>query len=277
MRDLFNKKPKYQTITQGSIITGCVAEGVTHDSSIWGCVITARCDMANRKVKKVHYLPIIHFDDWIKSVLLPCLREEWSLSLKQSLSNSLKNNGLSPAFLERNLSRSDLESIIEGSFSKKASKSFWHDYDAWTLSNTVSLKDIADSNQGLGILKNEIKRLINNENSSYYLIEDWRTDSSSSFMVIMLRDIRTIMLDCALNLPNGICEDEVDDSFFLYNSLSKSAEKANIYYVDTEIKSPFIEHIIQRFSNNFLRIGVEDLPKAMVLDSLVEHSKNIIC
>jgi len=278
MRQLYNKKPKYLEITQGSIITGCIAS--KYDGcQVWGCVITARCDLSNKKVGMVHYLPIVSYDDFLRNEIIGDLKEEWIKELKTNLGNRMKEKGISPSFLDRNLSQADFETLIRANFNKtKEADKFMDDYDKYQKAPGAAIKDVVSDSKGEGKLKHEIDRLVNNENTNYHLIEDWgdNDSESQSFKVILLREIKEITLECALSLPDGLLETDITPDFLSYNSLSVSADKSNFYYVDSEVASPYIEHILQRFSNNFIRIGVEDLPKAKVSKQLVEYSKTIL-
>jgi hypothetical protein len=278
MRQLYNKKPKYLEITQGSIITGCIAS--KYDGcQVWGCIITARCDLSNKKVGMVHYLPIVNFDDFLRKEIVDELKEECIEELKTNLGNRMKEKGVSPSFLDRNLGHDDFETLIRANFKKKKeADNFLDDYEKYLKAPNSAIKDVLSDSKGVGKLKREIDRLVNNDNTNYHLIEDWLCDKSEGqfFRVILLREIKEMSLNCALSLPDGLLETDISSDFLTRNSLSVSLDKSNFYYVDSEIASPYIEHILQRFSNNFIRIGVEDLPKAQVSKQLVEYSKTIL-
>lgn len=278
MRQIYNKKPKYSEITQGSIITGCIASKY-EGYQVWGCIITARCDLSNKKVGMVHYLPIVNFDDFLRMEIVDGLKEEWVKELKSNLEKRIKEKGLSPSFLDRNLSRDDFEILVKANFKNaKESNKFIRDYEKFLNASKTPIKDVISDNRGEGKLKHEIDRLVNNENTNYHLIEDWvcTNGEEQRFKVIMLREIKEMSLECAMSLPDGILETDIANDYLCRNSLSTSADKSNFYYVDSELVSPYIEHILQRFSNNFIRIGVEDLPKTKVSKQLVEYSKTIL-
>lgn len=278
MRQLYNKKPKYSEITQGSIITGCIASKY-EGCQVWGCIITARCDLSNKKVGMVHYLPIVCFDDYLRKEILEDLKKEWIKELKSNLGNRMKEKGVSPSFLDRNLGYEDFDTLIRANFNKiREADKFMDDYKKFLGAPNAAIGDIISDSRGEGKLKQEIDRLVSNENTNYYLIEDWSGDKNENqrYKVILLREIKEITLECALSLPDGLLESDISPDYLSGNSLSVSADSSNFYYVDSEINSPFIEHILQRFSNNFIRIGVEDLPKSTVTKQLVEYSKTIL-
>lgn len=66
MRNIF-----CETITetqQGCIFSGAKANGY-EDCTVYGLIITPRCDIAQCKVMTVHYLPIVKLEDWKRIVL----------------------------------------------------------------------------------------------------------------------------------------------------------------------------------------------------------------
>lgn len=276
MRDVYNIKKKFAEITQGSIITGCIADGYT-GCDVHGCVITARCDLAHSKIDTVHYLPMVCFKDWLHKEMASYIRAGYAKDLKSRLTTQLEHLGLEPGIIERRLLRHDIEKVIERNMSKpKEKKTFMENYDKWLAVQNLEMKQILSEKSGLKLLENEINRMVGHSHGNFYLIEGWKSASDDlRFMVILLRDVKHLTWDCASALPNGILEEEKDEAFFMGNMLAKTPDKRQMYYVDAEIKSPFIEHILQRFANNFLRIGVDDLPKADV-STLYEQAKNIL-
>ena len=42
------------------------------------------------------------------------------------------------------------------------------------------------------------------------------------------------------------------------DELNLKIEETDLYHICAQVRSPFIEHIMQRFSYNFCRVGVED-------------------
>lgn len=277
MRDVYNLRPKYQKITQGSIIRGCIANGY-NGCDIYGLIITARCDLAQEKVNTVHYLPIVSYDDWLKKEIVAALRQELILERKKKVIEKLNEKKLPNSFLDRGLSRAQIEkSFSANSKGKKECESFMALYDNWE--NACHCKDdvLLCEKDAEGLLKNNINLLINHGKSEWYLIEDWeRNISSSGFKIILLREIGTLSIDCALKMANGIMEDDVSEDFFKYNMLKRTNDRSSLYYIESEIKSPYIEHILQRFTNNFARIGLDDIPRIDTISQLVNYSKKIL-
>ena len=277
MREIFNKKKKYSKITQGTIITGCVSQRYI-GCDVYGCIITARCDLANEKVDSVHYLPIISYEDWLKREIFEDFKNEWISNRKKKVIQKLKEHNFPEDFIDRNLTREGLLASISANFkNKKDTDAFIKVYDEWQSAISCNNNKILKEKDTEGVLKRYIEMLVKNERSEWYFIEDWNNnDEDEKYRIILLKEINKISISCALKLPDGILEEDVNDSFYSDNMLARTDDKELMYYVESEIKSPFIEHILQRFSLNFYRIGVEDINTAQVTEKLLEQSKKII-
>ena len=277
MRDVYNNKSKYSELTQGSIIRGCVADGY-ENCDVYGCVITARCDLAQSKVGVVHYLPVVSFEDWLKREIIGELRQEWIRNKKKMVVDKLKAKKMPETFIDRNLSRTQIQSSIEANFkSRKEITSFMEAYDNWINSCECQAKDVLIDPAAEGLLKQYLDLLINHGKSEWYMIENWHNNiKNQKFNIILLREIKEITIDCANKLVDGIAEDELSADFFDKNMLVKTKTRESLYYVESEIKSPYIEHILQRFTSNFARIGLDDIPKVEITKQLIEYSKKVL-
>lgn len=277
MRDVYNKKPKYTEITQGSIIKGCLADGY-EGCDVCGCVISARCDLAQKKVTMVHYLPIVSYEDWFEREIIEELREELIKNRKKRIVAKLRNVKLPETFLDRKLSREQIQISISANLKKsKEINSFMNDFDKWQEACHYNDKNILDESDAEGLLKHYLDLLMTHGKSEWYMLEDWNeNDNRSGFVIVLLRDIKTISMDCALKLSDGLMEMEVGDDFYEKNMLVKTNDRSSLYYVESEIKSPYIEHLLQRFTNNFSRIGLKDIPKGKITEHLVDYSKTIL-
>lgn len=69
-------------------------------------------------------------------------------------------------------------------------------------------------------------------------------------------------------LSRGMKVDQVD---FCVDDLQEAKGE---YYIQAQVASPFIEHIMQRFSYNFCRVGVKDRDKSQVVEILTKVIDN---
>lgn len=279
MRKIFSNKIYHSNIDQGSIINNCIAEDYPH-SAVWGCIITPRCDLAHQgKVSTVHYLPIINIEDWIRNEAYNILKKQWVNALEKKLNTILKDAGSGDCFLNKNLPSEDILTVARTLIKKEAVlKSFETDFSIYLKQTDNDFKQSLTQKQQQGNLKNLIKDLVKGNNHAFYFIESWDNPTESlPYKVILLRDIRRLRLKIALKFASGFLEEDMSPEDIIYNDLATSGDCSNLYYIIEQIKSPFIEHILQAFSYNFCRIGVEDINNIEnVTDNIVDQSLKIL-
>lgn len=258
-KNLYNKSSLATIgLTQGSIITNCVAEGCD-GSKVWGVIITPRCDLAHvGKVKTLHYLPMLSAEDWLNNIGKIELEEEWMKAVKNKINNCMKQWGIESDFLSMGINYKDLLNICENKEqSKKKKEEFKKDCEAYFLKDGALFKDFLRTSKNV---RKFVKDMVGGNNKRYYLLEDW--NDSDKLKVIILRDVRRINIDIAKKFVHGFDYTEYSESVFLHNDLNYDSQEGcfdGLYYIDTQIQSPYIEHIIERFSYNFIRVGVEDM------------------
>ena len=247
MRNIFVQE--ISKVQQGCIFNGAVVDGFGN-SRAYGLIITPKCDIAQKKVPTVHYLPIVRFEDWKKHHLTIISQED---RMRKSL------NGLSPLLVkysipehimekEYKLSDDDLEQCIQNKEARKAViekiKYHWNlqdrDYCFSTLSKWSKYN-------------NRITELVDGKLERYLLLEDWK--GSTDFFVICLTEIYHITFKDAQKLKDGI---KVRDIDFECNDFYYSDDPLERYTIQAQLSSPYIEYVTQRLSNAFFRIGIED-------------------
>ncbi len=276
MRQVFNNKKNYNKIDQGAIINNCIAEDYPH-SNVWGCIITPRCDLAHQgKVSTVHYLPIVNIEDWIKNEAYRILKKQWVNTLEKKLNTILKDAGAGNNFLNQSLPLNDILTVAKALIKKeKTLKEFEVNFELYQNPTDINFKQSLSQQQGS--LRTLIKDLIKGDNHAFYFIESWETTTTSlPYKVILLRDIRRLKIDVALKFAIGFLEEDIQKENIIHNDLATSNDCSNIYYINEQINSPFIEHILQAFSYNFCRIGVENINVEDIITDVVEESLKIL-
>lgn len=104
------------------------------------------------------------------------------------------------------------------------------------------------------VINNEI---ILNQNYSFYLLESW--NKADDYYVVLLRDIRCIKKDIFFTIGQGILYDNITDDIYNKNDLKRLSNQDEMIFVETELCSPYIEHLIQMFFHNFGRIGIDEI------------------
>lgn len=249
MRNIYKKGPELKkTVTQGTIINNCVAE--KYCCEVWGVIVTPRCDMAHSgKVTHVHYLPIVPFEEWYKIDGIPFL---WSKAFEKARTKILdfcKDN----KFPEVNLKEKQLRVLCDSIKEQTQKDKFKNVIDSFfqlTKTNPSDYKPNANDKENL------VENLIKGDIHAFHLIEDW-DGKEGDYKVVLLRDLKRLEYNVAIGMNAGIEEKTITEKW--KNDLAYSATMDTIYQMVAEIVSPNIEQLMERFSYNFCRIGVEDM------------------
>lgn len=253
MRLIYELKKLNWKIQQGIIFNKCIADN--YKENVFGIVITPRCDIENAKVKTLHYLPIVEFEEWVKIDLMSKFYQDYKKNLYGNIRAALADYRISTNILNENISLNDISAIIESKITdkKKRKKVLEWIQNLSLIDNEEQIKELCNSST----IKNQIiKELLEGRNKDFYLIEDWI--DTSKFRVILLREVNRISFSFAEKISKGIPEDEVTEEELYCNDINISREKDDLILIETKMNSPFIEHLIQSFFHNFGRIGVDN-------------------
>lgn len=259
-RVIYNN-PELGKIDQGYIFYGGIADSYLN-SDVWGIVITPRCDIANRKVPTYHYLPIVKYSDWLLVDYKELLYKRINSQLIGELKSFLKENGFSSE-IAKSFSISQIAERLSPRLSNQKKverldsiKNKILEIDDFYKNTTVEkLQDITKKYIKIAqVINNEI---ILNQNYSFYLLESWNKEDD--YYVVLLRDIRCIKKDIFFTIGQGILYDNITDDIYNKNDLKRLSNQDEMIFVETELCSPYIEHLIQMFFHNFGRIGIDEI------------------
>lgn len=272
MRDIYESKKNLYLTQQGSIINNCYAEAYD-GCNVFGLIITPRCDLENNaKISTVHYLPIVRFEDWCNIYLKKLCAEKISSEIRKKLNTTLNECRIDSSLIDT-IDKNNLITIIEEHFSmpvKKLSgfKVMYNDY-------LLSLKD--NNNKDIhtkylnGFISSKMRDLVDNNLHSCYLLESWENDKE--FFVVLLRDVRRITRNIFLKISKELTVGDINDVNILkHNDLVVAGDEEEFVCVQAQIKSPFVEHIIQSFFYNFGRVGVDRID-SIAKDRLMQYYK----
>ena len=256
MRNIY-KMPR--EVTQGSIINCCLASQYP-DKHVYGIVITPRCDLAHEgKVDYVHYLPIVDFKDWYLTDGLNYLYSKWYLKKKEKFIELSKRYSIPTSIVgidkyERMAScitdknqRDNYLNVVKSYFEASSDSKEFLDYV-----NSNKTKDMI------------IENLFRDNLPAFYLIEDWE-ENSHSYKVILLRELRRFSVDSVILIGKGM------DSSQINEKMDELIFVDDMCFIQSQVTSPFVEHIMQRFSYNFCRIGVADRNKKEITSQLMKE------
>lgn len=247
MRELLTH-PSIKEFTQGSIFEGL---NVNQDNPYTNAiVVTARCDIANGKARNILCLPIYKATDWIKSqgdeIIFKRIEGKLENKLKSELSKFSLSLELSSIYPPKNI----IELIERNGKYKDTGdvKKLFNMYSSRKCD--YSLKFVSDERSNL------INSLLRNTENSIYFLEQISFDEVLEPYIIDFSDPISMPYSIAIKLLKGIKKQNIDDSIGQYLTLYKK----EISYISV-LKSPYIEHVLQQFSNFYSRIGTEDIEK----------------
>lgn len=245
-----------KSMTQGTIFNCAECETYPDDETL-GLIITARCDIGNEnKVAFYNFIPAIPYNAWKKKELAPIIKKRNLKDLKNRLSDSIKLAG----FSESNVSTYGYDRVYEKIIeNKKTKKNEIAKIDE--LKNKIDcLEDGSNYDLIASLFKKEIKKIIDdiisNAHLDYFFIDNIVGYGS---VIVNLRDIYQIESSTALNITSGIEIDEHKNIIGIKHNKSN-----NFCSVVGQMKSPYIELLMQRFAHNFIRVGVDDAHKSML-------------
>lgn len=263
-RIVYTSRKQYG-LTQGSIISG-IKHPRYKDCVVWGCVITPRCDMARGiEVPTVHVLPIVDLSSWLECDGRDTIIAKGKKKISNLLHNELPEKTFSKNIFKSGFSISELRELIETERCVRCRENALKYFDAYVDENDDAYK-IACENGGKNSTLAELR---SDKIASCYLIESWKVDDCPK--VILLRDVFHITREIALRYKFGFIEFELNESDLIENNLKQTQDRDFEFQIESQIASPIMEHIMQRFAYNFTRIGVEDKP-ADIIDLMTNES-----
>lgn len=251
-------------LQQGAVFSGAIADGVEGNQELYGLVITPRCDIANKKVSTIHYLPVLPFNVWKYEILSQIYQNVESEKLLKNLITFCEENGVTTSIFDKRygFAESDVENAIKHISGYKDKLNLYREL--------CKIQDIGYCKGKVKYWakgKDRIKELIENKQAHYYLIEDWRQEGK--YMVIMLRDVKRLDFGFAERMEKGVNEKILNEEMFHKNDIVKSKDNTMVYKFQNVVASPFLEHIMEAFSKNFCRIGIDRID-----DSVFDELKN---
>lgn len=270
MRNIY-QACKINEIQQGTIINGCIAEKYSQ-KKVFGIIITPRCDIENKKVPTIHYLPVVSFEDWIKEDFKEIFYSRVQKAVYGNIKSQCKSFNLSESIIDTLSQEQVIEIINSASQIKTKQKisraSIVEDYGC--ILNKNNKTELYQKYNSVG--KQIISDLHGNNIGNFYILESWNaSDTKCDYMIVLLRDVRRITFSIGEKMAKGLEKDNLVEADWLNNDLDQNVMD-DFYYPLTILSSPYMEHLIQSFFHNFGRIGIENMEKD-VTNLLFEQTK----
>jgi hypothetical protein len=247
MRELITH-PSVEEFTQGSIFEGLKVN--PNYPSTNAIVVTARCDIANGKARNILCLPIYKATEWLKNQGEELIFRRLEEKLWNKLEIELKKFKISVDILDIYPVVNILQKVQDNSGQKCIIE----------INKLLNMYDQKKCDYTLKFVSNEknslSSTLIKNTENSIYFIEQVNLNEVLEPYVIDLTDPISIPFPIALKLKNGINSKNTDALTDQYLDINER----EISYISV-LNSPYIEHLLQKFSSFYSRIGTEDIEK----------------
>lgn len=254
--------PRSKWLTQGTIFSAALAEDYGgHD--VFGLAITARCDVANDKTPTYSYLPIVNITDWLRKDGTQIAQNRASSDARSRLSSMMTRMELSPSPLEY-VSRSEiLDKIITVRAKERK------DWKIIPKSFSDISKELSELEKDViqfeymwekypKVYESIIKDLCDHKIAEYYPLPNIDPNNNDDGYVILLREMRHLPRKIVRAIELGIddeqykilCQDDPSLSDLLLIG-------PGVAWPISYLLPPYIEHLMQRWTLLFSRIGVD--------------------
>lgn len=292
MTDFRMNWPKKGELTQGYMFTCAVAEGYS-DVSVWGIVITARCDIAHGKTHTISYVPIVRVMDWLQQDGMDILASRLIKSKKEQLAQKLKAYNHAPSIVQHVTPREIYETLFFREEVKSADKNkvkgvvedieellelckrLPAQSDTQTLYNRIASSRLAKD------VENFVKDCAKCKINGYYFFPKVSPDGSESGYVALLRQVHSMPAKLAKLLISGM---EYNEYMSICDSDTTAVNRLRFTVAGEQampigvVRSPFVEHFMQAFATLYSRIGIEDTPSEYIeklWETLGPHSSGV--
>ncbi|AXW39906.1 hypothetical protein [Ralstonia pseudosolanacearum] len=271
-------EPRENEFTQGTVFSCAYAEDYP-DSSVYGLVITARCDAAQDKAPIFSYIPVVPLHDWVLCDGANNAMDRIDADCHNTLKNYLKKASLSESLLETKT----VNEIYDAHFKVKESERDWATPCTKmraTMENYAKNQRLRTSRESkeerrLHLVENSgkvdgvIKELSGNRLAGFYLFREMPSlNGDKASYVALLREIHHIPTNLAREIVDGLAKDEWVARQESNMRCPRFVGDSDLAAPVAKLKSPWIEHLMQNFTMLFARIGVADNDYASVRQSL---------
>ena len=271
-------KPDYKELTQGTLFSCAVAEEYPN-CSVYGLVITARCDVANDKVNVYNFVPVVRFSDWCRRDGARILASRTSRAVRGEMRSLLQSLGEAPSVLEKVDPRRLLEPLFPRSDQKRRKARAQFENLSERLAISLEVLEHGGGSAVACLWEREtreghkiVRELMSNSLAEYHVLPRVDPYERAEGYVALLREIRHIPRSLAQLVCRGI-DRELFDIFCGTAQMTASG----LQIMDDDfafpvglLRSPEIEFLMQRLTLLFSRIGVEDMSD-LQMESLISQ------
>ena len=268
-------------VTQGTVISSLRSKKYIGEEC-FAIIITARCDLANKKVGKVFFLEALPLNEWILSQSgMQYILIGSSKNIVDELEKLLTKYELNWETI-KTFSSDEFNTVVDSSVTVQGDnekiKELYNKYIEIT-------KEYSSKDERKNVIRNHkkdvcnsINKIVSGQNTHYvYIPHDGLSCDFKKGLIVDLQEVDYFNLEeiediisYKIDVQNGNLSDEkkvyYDKKFYIYEGIGYAIPVC-------DIKSPWIEYLMQHFSNVFLRIGI-DTPQKEIVKKMIEEIYN---
>lgn len=252
---------------QGTILYGIRSERYP-SVNCYAIIISASCDIANQKVEKIYYLVGVNAQEWFSTkYAYTQVYNEKLKSLFKKFNNDFKKYSLNAELIQQ-FSDDEVKLIIEQQDVdvriKKQLLEIYSDYSVFCKPDMGDIDRLKAIRKDLKPIKNFLKDVTRGRIFHYYLPEDsyLKNGKKDCGLIIDLQEIDSIPLEDISKIKSPGIDQLILSTYEGEERLrleKKYFLESNDDFVAIEgtIVSPWRELLMQRFSQDFIRIGID--------------------
>jgi len=248
--------------TQGAIFN-CLK--ISGNRRVHGLVISARCDIAQKKSKTILCLPVLTLEDWINSVGSQEVLAQGSKAVIKNVSEILARYGL-PIDSFTIYGYENCLSVLDRKKINAADRQRIEVLRAFIESGKIvkSAKSFKDAHNKI------LETILKNTRADCHFLERIHVDCDPTGYVADFTQPITLYRDVIDELSMGLDKFYYDrDKDFKYGAIS--LDEIDSGEIISILNSPFVEHLLQRFTHYYSRIGTKDISDNDLNNLKVKH------
>lgn len=259
-----------EKFTQGTIIENMRSKKYPN-LRCKGIVISARCDLAQDKIKFFHCLMAMSMEDWVFEVLFKDIIEEKKKEVLGKIKQYTEKKNIDfETLVKMGIDKAEIILMQCANENRKEKSDVEKWITSWKNQELVSCEYMDRKKQqtylkdnAAKLLERKMQQLYNSAYPKYAFVPiKAYCDSESSVdgLVVDLQDIVQVGIHVKedileykydFSVYRGEKTEEINEIFFFEN-------KDDFVIADNIIESPWIEYVLQMFAHSFIRIGVDN-------------------
>jgi hypothetical protein len=237
-------------LTQGAIFNNAVAENYANYNA-YGLIINARCDLAHQKLRTISYIPIVNLHDWQLTDGKRIVFERLTKEYYSQIGNALNDKGHNKEVIKY----IELDNIVSTLVNddKKIKTILEKIKEISSNISGVYVPEIIASDYAK-VEKKLRSELFEYKLSGFHFVETVDDKDFQGF-VCLLNEIHSIRHSDSISLAKGFVPSDLLCSNYEFHEEVFTS-------VIARLRSPYIEHLMQQFAFQFIRVGIDEVDQS---------------